>query len=218
MPRRYLNLIPLPDALAVMRRAFPPLDRTETVPLRLAVGRVTAEPLYAEYSVPQADIAMFDGYAVRSEDTLQAQDQRPLPLENCAPINTGEVLPPSFDAVVMIEDTWNEDGIPWIRKSAAPWQHVRHAGEDIRAGELVLPKGHQVRPFDIGALATYGITQVKVRSVRVGIIPTGSDLVPLGVAPAPGQTVETNTLMAEAYLTRMGATCRRYRIVPDDPD
>ena len=195
-----------------------PLDRTETVPLRLAVGRVTAEPLYAEYSVPQADIAMFDGYAVRSEDTLQAQDQRPLPLENCAPINTGEVLPPSFDAVVMIEDTWNEDGIPWIRKSAAPWQHVRHAGEDIRAGELVLPKGHQVRPFDIGALATYGITQVKVRSVRVGIIPTGSDLVPLGVAPAPGQTVETNTLMAEAYLTRMGATCRRYRIVPDDPD
>ncbi|CVK34130.1 putative molybdopterin biosynthesis protein [Methanoculleus bourgensis] len=218
MPRRYLNLTPLPDALAAMRRAFPPLDHTETVPLRLAVGRVTAEPLYAEYSVPQADIATFDGYAVRSADTLGAQDQRPLPLANCARINTGEILPPSFDAVVMVEDTWDEDGVPRIRKSAAPWQHVRHAGEDIRAGELVLPKGHQVRPFDTGALATYGITRVKVRSVRVGIIPTGSDLVPLGVVPAPGQTVETNTLMAEAYLTRMGATCRRYGIVPDDPD
>jgi len=218
MPRRYLNLTPLPDALAAMRRAFPPLDHTETVPLRLAVGRVTAEPLYAEYSVPQADIATFDGYAVKSADTLGAQDQRPLPLGNCARINTGEILPPSFDAVVMVEDTWDEDGMPWIRKSAAPWQHVRHAGEDIRAGELVLPKGHQVRPFDTGALATYGITRVKVRSVRVGIIPTGSDLVPLGVVPAPGQTVETNTLMAEAYLTRMGATCRRYGIVPDDPD
>jgi len=218
MPRRYLNLTPLPDALAAMRRAFPPLDHTETVPLRLAVGRVTAEPLYAEYSVPQADIATFDGYAVKSADTLGAQDQRPLPLGDCARINTGEILPPSFDAVVMVEDTWDEDGMPWIRKSAAPWQHVRHAGEDIRAGELVLPKGHQVRPFDTGALATYGITRVKVRSVRVGIIPTGSDLVPLGVVPAPGQTVETNTLMAEAYLTRMGATCRRYGIVPDDPD
>ena len=218
MPRRYLNLTPLPDALAAMRRAFPPLDHTETVPLRLAVGRVTAEPLYAEYSVPQADIATFDGYAVKSADTLGAQDQRPLPLGDCARINTGEILPPSFDAVVMVEDTWDEDGKTWIRKSAAPWQHVRHAGEDIRAGELVLPKGHQVRPFDTGALATYGITRVKVRSVRVGIIPTGSDLVPLGVVPAPGQTVETNTLMAEAYLTRMGATCRRYGIVPDDPD
>lgn len=218
MPRRYLNLTPLPDALAAMRRAFPPLDHTETVPLRLAVGRVTAEPLYAEYSVPLADIATFDGYAVKSADTLGAQDQRPLPLGDCARINTGEILPPSFDAVVMVEDTWDEDGKTWIRKSAAPWQHVRHAGEDIRAGELVLPKGHQVRPFDTGALATYGITRVKVRSVRVGIIPTGSDLVPLGVVPAPGQTVETNTLMAEAYLTRMGATCRRYGIVPDDPD
>ncbi len=217
MPRRYLNLISLTDALAVMRRAFPPLDRTEIVPLRLAVGRVTAEPLYAEYSVPQADIATFDGYAVRSADTLRAQDQRPLPLESSAPINTGEILPPSFDAVVMVEDTWDEGGVPWIRKSAAPWQHVRHAGEDIRAGELVLPKGHQIRPFDTGALATYGITRLKVRSVRVGIVPTGNDLVPLGVAPAPGQTIETNTLMAEAYLTRMGATCRRYGIVPDDP-
>ena len=218
MPRRYLNLTPLSEALASMRRTFPPLDRAETVPLRLAVGRVTAEPLYAEYSVPKVDIATFDGYAVRSEDTLGAQDQRPLPLADCARINTGEVLPPSFDAVVMIEDTWDDGGTPWIRKSAAPWQHVRHSGEDIRAGELILPKGHQVRPFDIGALATYGITRVKVRSVRVGIVPTGSDLVPLGVAPAPGQTIETNTLMAEAYLTRMGATCRRYGIVPDDPD
>ncbi|MEG3054951.1 MAG: molybdopterin-binding protein [Methanoculleus sp.] len=56
-----------------------------------------------------------------------------------------------------------------------------------------------------------------MRSVRIGIVPTGNDLVPLGVAPAPGQTIETNTLMAETYLTRMGATCRRYGIVPDDP-
>ena len=218
MPRRYLNLTPLPAALATTRRTFPPRDHAETVPLRQAVGRVTAEPLYAEYSVPRADIAKFDGYAVKSRDTLGAQDQRPLPLPEFAPINTGELLPPSFDAVVMIEDTWEEDGIPRVRKAAASWQHVRRAGEDIRSGELVLPKGHRIRPFDIGALATYGITRVRVRSVRVGIVPTGSDLVPLGVAPAPGQTIETNTLMAEAYLTRMGATCTRYGIVPDDPD
>lgn len=217
MSRRYLNLTPLPEALAAMRQAFPPGDHAETVPLRLAVGRVTAEPLYAERSVPPADIAKFDGYAVRSRDTLGAQDRRPLLLTECARVNTGEMLPGSFDAVVMIEETWDEDGIPRIRKSAAPGQHVRRAGEDIRAGEIVLPKGHQVRPFDIGALATYGITRVRVRSVRVGIVPTGSDLVPPGAVPAPGQTIETNTLMAEAYLNGMGATCRRYPIVPDDP-
>lgn len=218
MSRRYLNLISLTDALAAMRRAFPPLNRIETIPLRLAVDRVTAEPLYAKYSIPQADMATFDGYAVKSEDTLQAQDQRPLPLENSAPINTGEILPKPYDAVVMIEDTWDEEGIPWIRSSVSPRQHVRHVGEDIKAGELVLPKGHPIRPFDIGALATYGITRLRVRSVRIGIVPTGSDLVPLGISPEPGQTIETNTLMAEAYLTRMGATCRRYGIVPDDPN
>jgi putative molybdopterin biosynthesis protein len=218
MPRRYLNLTPLPEALAAMRQAFPPGNHAETVPLRETVGRVTAEPVYAMRSVPEIDIAKFDGYAVRSRETRGAQDQRPLSLTECARINTGEMIPPLFDAVVMIEDTWDEDGIIRIRKSAASGQHVRHAGEDIRAGELVLPKGHRVRPFDLGALATYGVTHLSVRSIRVGIVPTGSDLVPLGVLPAPGQTIETNTLMAEAYLSRMGATCRRYPIVPDDPD
>jgi putative molybdopterin biosynthesis protein len=218
MPRRYLNLTPLSEALAIIRREFPSPGRAETVPLAEAVGRVTAEPLYAGYSVPMTDIAKFDGYAVKSGETLGAQDQRPLPLPEYVRVNTGEVLPPSFDAVVMIEDTWDEGGIPRIRKSAAPGQNVRRAGEDVRAGELVLPKGHRIRPFDIGALATYGIDLIRVRSVRVGIVPTGSDLVPLGTAPGPGQTIETNTLMAEAYLTGIGATCRRYGIVPDEPD
>ena len=218
MPRRYLNLTPLSEALAMMRREFPSPGRAETVPLAEAVGMVTAEPLYAGYSVPVADIAKFDGYAVKSGETRGAQDQRPLPLAGYARVNTGEVLPRPFDAVVMIEDTWDEGGIPRIRKSAAPGQNIRRAGEDVRAGELVLPKGHRVRPFDIGALATYGITRLAVRSVRVGIVPTGSDLVPLGTAPGPGQTIETNTLMAEAYLTGIGVTCRRYGIVPDEPE
>lgn len=218
MPRRYLNLTPLSEALAAMRAAFPPEEHAETVPLRQAVDRVTAKPIYAAYSVPETDIAKFDGYAVKSRETLGAQDQRPLPLTEYARVNTGDLIPPSFDAVVMIEDTWDDGGIPWIRKSASSGQNVRHAGEDIRAGELVLPKGHRIRSFDIGALATYGIGRVSVRSVRVGIVPTGSDLVPLGTAPGPGQTIETNTLMAEAFLTGLGATCRRYGIIPDEPD
>jgi len=217
MTHRYLNLTPLPRALAVMRQKFPPPGGAESVPLQLAVGRVTAEPIYAVYSVPMVDIAKFDGYAVRSGETLGAQDQRPLTLTNYSRINTGEVLPPAFDAVIMVEDTWEENGRVWIRKSAARGQNIRRAGEDIRAGELVLPKGHQIRPFDIGAVATYGITSVMVRAVRVGIIPTGSDLVPPGTLPRPGQTVETNTLMADAYLSGMGATCRRYGVVPDEP-
>ncbi|HRD26246.1 MAG TPA: molybdenum cofactor biosynthesis protein, partial [Methanoculleus sp.] len=139
MTHRYLNLTPLSRALAVMRQKFPPPGRAESVPLQLAVGRVTAEPIYAVYSVPMVDTAKFDGYAVRSGETLGAQDQRPLTLTNYSRINTGEVLPPAFDAVIMVEDTWEENGRVWIRKSAARGQNIRRAGEDIRAGELVLP-------------------------------------------------------------------------------
>ena len=85
----------------------------------------------------------------------------------------------------MIEDTWEAGDKFQIRKSAAPSQHIRHPGEDIRENRLVLPRGHLIRAFDIGALATYGITDVEVKAVQVGIIPTGSELVPLGVRPGP---------------------------------
>ena len=104
-----------------------------------------------------------------------------------------------------------------IRKAAAQWQHVRPAGDDIREGRLVLPKGHVIRAFDIGALATYGIADVEVTSVRVGIIPTGSELVPLGTRPQPGQVVESNTIMAQVLLESMGAVCERLPIIRDDP-
>ncbi|MDD1694906.1 MAG: molybdopterin biosynthesis protein, partial [Methanoregula sp.] len=74
------------------------------------------------------------------------------------------------------------------------------------------------RPFDIGALVTYGITTVEVLAVNVGIIPTGSELVPLGVRPGPGQVVESNTVMAQVFLSQMGAHCTRLPIVQDEPD
>jgi len=82
----------------------------------------------------------------------------------------------------------------------------------------VLPRGHLIRPFDIGALVTYGISTIEVIAVRVGIIPTGSELVPLGVRPGPGQVVESNTVMAQVFLSQMGACCTRYPIAPDEPD
>ena len=86
MPHRYLHLTALSEALAMMRREFPSPDRAETVPLAEAVGRVTAEPLYAEYSDPVADIAKFDGYVDTSLETRGAQDQQPLPLAGYAPV------------------------------------------------------------------------------------------------------------------------------------
>ncbi len=218
MVKRYLELISLNQALAQLTSSFTAPDRTEVIPLMQSIGRVVAAPLHAPYSVPEVSLAAMDGIAVRSRDTTGASDQAPVTLPSYARVNTGNVVPPEFDAVVMIEDTWETDGLFQIRKSAPPHQHIRPAGEDIREGRLVLPRGHVIRPFDIGALATYGITSIVVKAVRIGIIPTGSELVPIGTRPKPGQVVESNTLMAEAFLSQMGATCTRSPIVPDDPE
>jgi molybdopterin molybdotransferase/putative molybdopterin biosynthesis protein len=217
MVKRYLTLTPLDEALRLLRSSFSPPAGTEIVSLMESLGRVVVVPVYAKYSVPEVNIAAMDGIAVRSGDTLGAADQAPVTLDHVARVNTGNIIPPEFDAVVMIEETWDRDGRFQVRRAAAPGQHIRMAGEDIRKDQLVLPPGHQVRAFDIGALATYGITELAVRSVKVGIIPTGSELVPLGTRPGPGQVVESNTLMAQVFLGEMGASCTKYPIVPDDP-
>ena len=218
MVKRYLELRSLEESLHLLRSSFAVPHHTGKVPVVEAVGRVVAEPVFAKYSVPLVNIAAMDGIAVRSRDTIGASDREPLTLEHCVRVNTGNIVPPEFDAVIMIEDIWEAGGTFQIRRSAVPWQHVRPAGEDIRENKLVLPRGHLVRPFDIGALVTYGITTLEVLAVKVGIIPTGSELVPFGVRPGPGQVVESNTVMAQVFLSQMGAHCTRYPIVVDEPD
>lgn len=216
MKRRYLSLIPFEDALEKMRKTAPSPRKVETVLLDSAVGRVLSEAVYAKFSVPGINVASMDGLAVHSSDTRNAADRSPVVLSDAVRINTGQPLPLSYDAVIMIEDVWEEDGKWLIRKSAAPWQFVRPAGEDIRKGDLILPRRHLIRAIDIGGLASYGIAFVNVLSVKVGIISTGGELVPLGMTPSPEQGVESNNFFAEAYLSRMGATCKRYPLVPDD--
>lgn len=218
MVKRYLELRSLEEALTLLTTSFAIPGHTENVQVMQSVGRVVAEPVFAKYSVPEVNISAMDGIAVRSRDTIGAGDQNPVTIEHFIRVNTGNIVPPEFDAVIMIEDVWVAGEHFGIRRSAIPWQHVRHAGEDIKENKLVLAKGHLIRPFDIGALVTYGITNINVIAVRVGIIPTGSELVPPGVRPKPGQVVESNTVMAQVYLSMMGAHCTRYLIAPDEPD
>jgi putative molybdopterin biosynthesis protein len=218
MVKRYLSLCTMELALARMFTSFPPPQTTECVPLEQSVGRVVATPVFARYSVPEVNVSAMDGIAVRSRDTTGASERHPVTLESWARVNTGNIVPAEYDAVVMIEDTWEDGNRFQVRKVASPGQHIRPAGEDIREGRLILPRGHVIRPFDIGALATYGVTQIEARAVSVAIIPTGSELVPFGVRPGPGQVVESNTIMAEVFLSAMGAHCNRLPIVPDDPD
>ena len=218
MVKRYLKVISLDDARALLSREFASTASTEKVPLEEAAGRITAGPVFARYSVPEIHLSAMDGIAVVSADTRDASDRRPVTLARAARVNTGNVVPPEFDAVIMIEDVWETDGRYTIRAAVSPWQHVRPAGEDLAESEMVMPSAHRIRPHEIGALATYGITHPGVITVRVGLVPTGSELVPAGTRPLPGQVVESNTMMAKAILGEAGATCTRYPVVEDQPD
>src|ERR671932_2787397 len=168
----YLEDIPLEVALerfwAALERvgALEPLPG-ESVPIEEALGRVTAEPVFARLSVPHYHAAAMDGIAVRAEETLGASETSPLRLrlgEQATWVDTGDPLPPDTNAVILAEQVQENDAQTLeILATVAPWQHVRPMGEDIVATELVLPENHQLTPVDLGALAAAGHTSIAVR-------------------------------------------------------
>ncbi len=218
MVKRYLSLISLDDAQELLRNRFPLPPRVVRMDLEKAVHHRLAEPLFSRFSVPEHPLAAMDGIAVKSEETVGASEQRPVTLRTAVRVNTGNPLPAGYDAVIMIEDVWEKDSRYTIRKPVSPWQHVRPSGEDIAEAEMVLPSAHQLRPHEIAALASYGITDVPVHTLEIALIPTGSELVSAGEKPGAGQAVESNTLLARAILEETGVRCTRYPIVPDEPE
>jgi putative molybdopterin biosynthesis protein len=221
MPQRapFIRDVPAAEALAAWldaleRRRLEPVE----MPLDRALGRVTAAPVWALRSSPAYDAAAMDGIAVRAADTLGATETAPRSLPHFAVVDTGDALPEGFDAVVMREQLHWEGGVPEVRGAAAPWQHVRTIGEDVSATELLLPEGHRLRPVDLAAAAGAGHMRLAVRRApRVVVIPTGDEVRPLGVEPAPGELVDTNSLMLVAQAREAGCEATAVPIVRDDP-
>lgn len=218
MNERYLQLRSLSEGLKLLKERFSFEPEIMQIPVQDSVGFVTAFAVHAPLSYPAGHLSAMDGIAVRSTDTHGTTDQNPLVIKDYAKVNTGNLIPSQYDAVIMIEDTEEvEEGV-LIRLPAYPWQHIRPVGEDIALGEMVLPGGHTIRSGDIGAMASYGITSVDVLSLRVALIPTGSEIVSLGTSPKPGQVIESNMLMAGADLRKIGAQVTMYPVIPDEPD
>ncbi len=198
---------------------------SETVPTTDAVGRVLAEPVAAAWSSPSYHGAAMDGIAVRAEATFGASEAQPLELrigESAQFVNTGEVLPPGTDAVIMIEHVQElGDDRLRIEAPAFPWQHVRKVGEDIVATELLFTRHHRVRPYCLGALLAGGVLSVAVkRRPRVLIIPTGLEIVDPdsldGAAPAPGTIIESNGAVLASLVEACGGEAVRGDRIGDD--
>jgi putative molybdopterin biosynthesis protein len=223
--RHYLEDVPLPEARARWAAAFErggvtlPLP-VERVPVEEALGRVTAEPVWATRSSPPFDSAAMDGVAVRASDTVGASETTPVLLrlgEDAVPVDTGDAMPAGQDAVIMLEHLQRRGDEVEILTAVPPYQHVRHIGEDVTATELLLPEGHRLRAPDLASAAAAGATKIAVRRrPQVGVLPTGDELVPIGEQPGPGQIVDTNGLMLAAQVQEAGAVAERHPIVRDD--
>ena len=159
-----------------------------------------------------------DGIAVKTPDTKGASEQNPVKITDAARVNTGNVVSREYDAVIMIEDVREEEDGYVIRKSAARWQNIRPVGEDIGESEMIIPSFHRIKASDVGALASYGITEVDVIDVKGGILPTGSELIEYGDTLKAGSVIDSNSLMAAAMLKEAGAEYKRYSIVKDEPE
>ena len=208
-------LTPIDEALSFLLASVAPCCEAEVVALLCASGRILSHSITAPLSVPPMANSAMDGYALRSADSVDperdlAVSQRiaagqlgaRLEAGTAARIFTGAPMPAGADAVVMQENCERRGEGIRVNKAVLPNENVRPIGADIKAGSTVFAQGRRLRPQDIGALASLGLTEVSVtRKLRVALMTTGDELQRPGSALLPGQIYDSNFATLTALLT-----------------
>jgi molybdenum cofactor synthesis domain-containing protein len=235
-------LLGLEEARRLILQDVLPL-RAETVPLSEALGRVLASDTVALLTLPRWDNSAMDGFAVRSQDVVDASEATPVRLAvigevaaghvpgsrvvtgTAVRVLTGAMLPPGADAVVPVEETDAAQGVAalpgevGIRAAAARGAHVRLVGSDIEQGEALLPAGTRIGPAALAALAATGHASVEVhRRPRVAIVATGDELSPLGEPLGPASIPDSNSESIAAQVIAAGAEPVRLGIAIDEQE
>jgi putative molybdopterin biosynthesis protein len=224
--KRYLETLRKEDAIARVLAAIAPLEGEEALPAEASIGRITARPVTARLSNPPFTCSAMDGFAVDFERTLSADLYNPVSLEkekDAFRVNTGDPVPSSANGVIMIEDVEDKAGSILIRKPVSLWQHVRMIGEDVIQGDVLLPTNYRIRVFDIGVLISAGIREVWVRKKpKVCIIPTGKELIDVGVEPIEsvprGRLIDFNSYTLRALAEELGFEASRAEIARNRDD
>ena len=219
----YLKTIPVEEAKNLYETALGKIWETkyEEIPVIESCGRVTRHAVYAKNSSPLYNASAMDGIAVIASHTVGASETTPVRIkegEDFVVVDTGDPIRHPYDAVIMAEDlleTEKEDEFD-IVASAASWQHIRPVGEDIVAGEMILPSCHQIRSIDVGVLLSAGITKIEVvKKPVVAIFPTGTEIIEPGDEIQDGSIIESNSRMFENMAIEQGAVAVRYPILED---
>ncbi len=212
---------------------LPPME----LPLAEVNGCVLAQDIYARWPLPSFDNSSMDGYAVISADLVNASESSPvtLPVIDDIPagfksletlqsgqairIMTGAPMPAGADSVIPIESTDGGSEIVQIRAAIELGSCIRHEGEDVRAGELVLTKGTYVGPRQIALIAAVGHGDIWViPKPRVAVLATGSELVEPGTDLKFGLISDSNSFLITAIASDSGAAAYRLPPAEDDED
>ena len=233
----FFNVLPPQQALAALLKVLPPpAIACEYVPSQDALGRITATDLVSQQDLPTFPRSTVDGYSLRAADSFGATEGLPayfslvgevpmgrapgvsVNLGEAAGTYTGGMLATGADAVVMVEHTQQVDAdtIEVVRP-VAPGENVVQPGEDVRVGDAILPRGHLLRPQDIGGLAALGITSVPVaRRPRIAVLSMGDEVVSPDSEPAVGQIRDVNSYSIASQILQDGGEPVPLGIVSDD--
>jgi molybdenum cofactor synthesis domain-containing protein len=232
LERRIMTQSPYPmiSIEEAWRRIATHIERLEptTMSLLESLGHVLAEDVTATENMPPFPSSAMDGYAIITGDSIterrvlgeqDAGQQKGLVVipGTAVRIMTGAPVPQGADAVVPVEETREEDGFVHIASPASPGQYIRPIGQDVASGDLVVAKGTEIGPAEIGLLATVGRTQVPIYPrPRVAVMATGDELVPPDATPGPGQIRDSNSYALVAAVERAGFQAESMGRIPDD--
>jgi len=226
-------LQPFDEALAALLGNATPVTGTETLDTIDCDARVLAADLRSTLDVPPHDNTQMDGYAVRRADLAQASEPAPVRLPvaqripaghvgralaagEAARIFTGGLVPDGADAIVMQEHARVEGEHVVFTGCPEPGQWIRRAGEDIRAGGVILPAGTRLSPQATGLAASVGLARLDVRRrVRVACFFTGDELAMPGEPLRPGAIYNSNRFVLVSLLRRLGCVVHDLGNVPD---
>jgi putative molybdopterin biosynthesis protein len=197
------------------------LLEVELIKTENAVCRISSNAIFAKISSPNYNACAMDGIAVKVRDTFLASETTPIILnkDQFQMVDTGDVVPKSFDGVIMIEDVVFKDDKAIIHSAASAFGHIRQIGEDLCKGDMILPTYTKITPSKIGALLAGGVNEIAVfKKLKIGIIPTGDELISCENEPKDGEILEFNSKIFKAILSEVGCEVKVYDIVKDKLD
>lgn len=223
------GLLPLAEALRQILSTIPPIEASETVPLKRAANRVLSENLAAPFDLPAFSNSAMDGYAFCS-DSLPSDHKltidgtawagkpytEPLAKGQCVRIFTGAAIPAGCDTVIMQEEVERHEHQITLKRVPRRGENVRPRGSDLGQGDRVLTKGQRLGPAELGLLACLGVSHVRVfQQPRVGFFSTGDELKGLGEILAPGQLYDSNRYSLHGLLSELPVSTHDLGTVPD---